>query len=127
MLLQVLLWSYPDCDRPPLAVQTEHAANIFGVQFLPCTNNEKIVTGAMDDTVMLHHLDRSPAKACTVSSGLGITRMACRSTLYGCHRARVKVHRFLPQLTVLKSLLDSRPVHLQCMFNNVECQQVDLL
>lgn len=90
LLTQVLLWSYPDCDRPPLALQTDHAANIFGVQFLPCTNNQKIVTGAMDERVMLHHLEAAPAKA-SVQTRRGVAPIACRSTLFGCHRARVKV------------------------------------
>lgn len=45
--LQVMLWSYPDVDRAPIAIKTEHAANIFGVKFLPCTNSQRIVTGKL--------------------------------------------------------------------------------
>ncbi|KAL0048474.1 hypothetical protein WJX82_004068 [Trebouxia sp. C0006] len=83
---QVLLWSYPDTDKSPLALQTEHAANIFGVQFMPCTNNSQIITGSMDNTVMLHHIDKLPTRTTTGSP----TPVAFQSTLYGCHRSRVK-------------------------------------
>ena len=86
----MLLWSYPDVDRSPLALQTGHAANIFGVQFLPCTNNSQIVTGAMDDTVMLHRVDRLPTQV-SGRSNSAPTPVDFQSTLYGCHRARVKV------------------------------------
>ena len=91
--LQVLLWSYPDVDRSPLALQTDHAANIFGVQFMPCTNNSQIITGAMDDTVMLHNIERLPAQLARRSNGSAVP-VAFQSTLYGCHRARVKVTVF---------------------------------
>ena len=47
LLLQVMLWSYPDVDRAPIAIKTEHTANIFGVKFLPCTNSQRIVTGKL--------------------------------------------------------------------------------
>ena len=88
--VQVLLWSYPDVDQGPLALQTEHAANIFGIQFMPCTNNRQLVTGAMDDTVILHHIDRMPTHQSRRRHGAA-TPVLCQSTLYGCHRARVKV------------------------------------
>lgn len=86
---QVLLWSYPDVEQGPLALQTEHAANIFGIQFMPCTNNRQLVTGAMDDTVILHHIDRMPTHQSRRRHGAA-TPVLCQSTLYGCHRARVK-------------------------------------
>lgn len=89
-LPQVLLWSYPDVDKTPLALQTEHAANIFGVQFMPRTNNSQIITGSMDDTVMLHHVDRLSTQLSRRGSS-STTPVASQSTLYGCHRARVKV------------------------------------
>ena len=86
----MLLWSYPDTDKNPLALQTEHAANIFGVQFMPCTSNSQIITGSMDNTVMLHHIDRLPTKLSRTTTG-SLTPIAFQSTLYGCHHARVKV------------------------------------
>ena len=90
LFLQVLLWAYPDVDRSPLALQTDHAANIFGVQFLPCTNSRQVITGAMDDTVMLHNIERLPAPLSRRGSG-SAQPVPFQSTLYGCHKARVKV------------------------------------
>ncbi|KAG2497866.1 hypothetical protein HYH03_004132 [Edaphochlamys debaryana] len=58
---RAIIWHYPDVDRTPLALSTEHRANIFGAQFLPCTGDRRVVTGAMDDTVQLHDLESSPA------------------------------------------------------------------
>ncbi|KAL0042807.1 hypothetical protein WJX79_000477 [Trebouxia sp. C0005] len=86
---QVLLWSYPDTYKSPLALQTEHAANIFGVRLMPCTSNSQIITGSMDNTVMLHHIERLPTKLSRTTTG-SPTPIAFQSTLYGCHRARVK-------------------------------------
>lgn len=60
---QVLVWQYPDCDALPFALSTRHACNIFAVQFLPCTEDRLIVSGAMDNTVQLHHLDVDPTTA----------------------------------------------------------------
>ena len=34
-------------------VDTRHQANLFGVRFLPCTNNLQLVSGAMDYTVQV--------------------------------------------------------------------------
>lgn len=48
-----MLWSYPDTQRQPLSVETEHQANIFGVRFLPQTGDTRLVTGAMDYTVQV--------------------------------------------------------------------------
>lgn len=90
LYMQVLIWSYPDVEKSPLALQTDHAANIFGVQFMPCTNNRQIITGAMDDTVMLHNIERLPAQLSRRGSGSPVP-VAFHSTMYGCHRARVKV------------------------------------
>ncbi len=50
---QVMLWSYPDTQRQPLSVETEHQANIFGVRFLPQTGDARLITGAMDYTVQV--------------------------------------------------------------------------
>lgn len=44
--LQILIWHYPDTQRPPLVVETEHQANIFGVKFLPATRDTQLVSGA---------------------------------------------------------------------------------
>lgn len=77
-------------EKSPLALQTDHAANIFGVQFMPCTNNRQIITGAMDDTVMLHNIERLPTQLSRRGSGPPVP-VAFQSTMYGCHRARVKV------------------------------------
>lgn len=48
-----MLWSYPDTQRQPLSIETEHQANIFGVRFLPQTGDARLVTGAMDYTVQV--------------------------------------------------------------------------
>lgn len=85
-----MLWSYPDVDKSPLALQTDHAANIFGVQFMPCTNNRQVITGAMDATVMLHHIERLPSPWVRRGSGSPLP-VPFQSILYGCHKARVKV------------------------------------
>ncbi len=71
---QVLIWDYPDASRPPLALQTAHRANLFGVRFLPCTGDTQIVSGAMDHDVQLHKLhpsDLSPTAAGSPPSGGG--------------------------------------------------------
>lgn len=86
-------------EKSPLALQTDHAANIFGVQFMPCTNNRQIITGAMDDTVMLHNIERLPAQLARRGSGSPLP-VAFQSTMFGCHRARVKVMSRFPVLSV---------------------------
>ncbi len=58
---QVILWHYPDTGRVPTVLTTQHRANIFGVQILPCTGNTKVVTGAMDNMVHLLEMDASPS------------------------------------------------------------------
>jgi WD domain, G-beta repeat len=43
------VWRYMgDGARQPLVVDTLHQGNIFGVGFLPATNNQELVSGAMD-------------------------------------------------------------------------------
>lgn len=86
-------------EKSPLALQTDHAANIFGVQFMPCTNNRQIITGAMDDTVMLHNIERLPAQLARRGNGSPLP-VAFQSTMFGCHRARVKVMSRFPVLSV---------------------------
>ena len=68
MCLQIMLWTVPDCRKAPLRVKTMHRANIFGVQFLPQTNNSKIVSCAMDHTVQLHMLERDEVESWSSSS-----------------------------------------------------------
>ncbi|KAK9863498.1 hypothetical protein WJX84_002533 [Apatococcus fuscideae] len=103
---QVLLWQYPDTERVPLAMETHHQANIFGVKFLPCSGSSKIVTGAMDYTVQLHQLDASPdTKQTPIRStrprrqapDASSTPVAVHTTLYSCHKARVKDVEVEPQ------------------------------
>lgn len=48
----------------PLAIDTHHSANIFGVRFLPCTDNRQLVSGAMDHTVSDPSLSASVAAGC---------------------------------------------------------------
>jgi len=50
---QIRIWHYPETARPPVVVDTRHQANLFGVRFLPCTNNLQLVSGAMDYTVQV--------------------------------------------------------------------------
>jgi len=80
---RLLIWKY---ENPSLSrgtrkavskgclfdYQTGHTANMFGVKFLPQTNDEFVVTGAMDSEVRLHNIR------------LGQT------TVYRCHAGRVK-------------------------------------
>ncbi|KAK9827817.1 hypothetical protein WJX74_003555 [Apatococcus lobatus] len=102
---QVLLWQYPDTERGPLAVETHHQANIFGVKFLPCSSSSKVVTGAMDYTVQLHTLDAPPhTKQTPIRStrprrqpDASSTPVAVHTTLYGCHKGRVKDVEVEPQ------------------------------
>ena len=62
-LLQVLIWHYPETWRMPLALETEHRYNLFGVQFLPATNNTRVVSGALYCSVLLQVLDANRATA----------------------------------------------------------------
>ncbi|KAL4428996.1 hypothetical protein ABPG77_006035 [Micractinium sp. CCAP 211/92] len=99
---KVMLWSYPDTQRQPIALETEHQANIFGVRFLPQTSDARLVTGAMDYTVQLHQLDTPPASmkppVRTDNGGGGSRRnpnvsatpASARTVVYTCHRSRVK-------------------------------------
>ncbi|PRW39165.1 WD and tetratricopeptide repeats 1-like [Chlorella sorokiniana] len=96
---KVMLWSYPDTQRQPLSIETEHQANIFGVRFLPQTGDTRLVTCAMDYTVQLHQLDTPPAslhppvRAASSTRrhpNLATTAASVRSVVYSCHRSRVK-------------------------------------
>ena len=111
-----MVWYYPDSSsRKPLAIQTHHSANLFGVRFLPCTGDSMLVSGAMDHTVQLHVLDASPhavppasrssssraampdTTAGTAAAGrqqrAGLQVVTPRTSTYHCHRSRVKVRQ----------------------------------
>lgn len=100
---QVLMWRYPGAPSPPLAIRTMHLANIFGVRFLPCCGDTRIVTGAMDSHVQLHVLDAPPDKAHARARGEmngsrlrqdgRPTTVSTHTTKYMCHSKRVKVMR----------------------------------
>ena len=81
----IMIWSYPDVERRPLVLETQHQHNIFGVRFLPVRarragcrcwslgpragparralqgDDTRIVSGAMDSQVQLHTLDALPS------------------------------------------------------------------
>lgn len=97
---QVLLWQYPDSDAAPVIVKTQHLANIFGVRFLPCSGDRRLVTGAMDSSVQLHVLDASPSRHVRTRRERQTVRwvpddqnepVSSHSTKYLCHSKRVKV------------------------------------
>jgi hypothetical protein len=100
-LMQLKLWSYPDTSAPPLTVRTMHLANIFGVRFLPCAGDARLVSGAMDCCVQLHTLDALPTVAAAGAraqrSGAAwqprgpASPVTVHTTKYLCHRKRVKV------------------------------------
>ena len=102
---QVLLWSYPDSGAPPVTVRTPHHANIFGVRFLPASDNRRLVTGAMDCCVQLHVLDAPPAAHKRARAKVrqrptvrwvpdeGADAIASHTTKFLCHTKRVKVCR----------------------------------
>jgi WD and tetratricopeptide repeat-containing protein 1 len=96
----------------PIALQTQHHANLFGVAFLPQHNNSRIISGAMDYTVQLHELDagafniqpkyRSSSSSSGGSNGArtGMRRhppapqlhqVVPRTSVFHCHKSRVKV------------------------------------
>lgn len=59
---QLALFPFPDHDRPPLSVDTPHTANIFGVQFMPRSDDKVLVSGAMDGSVFIHRLESTPSR-----------------------------------------------------------------
>eukprot|EP00803_Ostreobium_quekettii_P007036 evm.model.scf_447EXC.1 EVM.evm.TU.scf_447EXC.1 scf_447EXC:3250-9777(-) len=89
---KVMIWKYPEAHAPPLALHTQHDANIFGVHFLPCTGDRMVVSGSMDHTVNLHRLDslKAEARADWAPRGRGAGEVDPRTTVYACHRGRVK-------------------------------------
>ena len=104
LLAQLLIWSVPDCRRPPLCIATRHRANIFGVQILPQTNDTRLVSASMDHTVQLHSLDHpdvvsweaQPGAARLTAGGgdsVGRRTLSASTRTYHCHTSRVKVRR----------------------------------
>lgn len=101
----MLLWHASDGARAPAALDTQHRANLFGVQFLPGSGDSKLVTGAMDFTVQLHELDTPPAAAppewrpppgggaARRHAGARVRRVTPRTTVFACHENRVKARR----------------------------------
>jgi len=51
------LWSFP-MDTHHI-IQTGHSANIFGVRFLPDSNDAVLVSGAMDNVVLVTQVERN--------------------------------------------------------------------
>ncbi|CAL8472173.1 g11715 [Coccomyxa elongata] len=103
---RVLLWHYPDSNLAPVVVKTPHLANIFGVRFLPCSGNRRLVTGAMDCSVQLHILDASPSTHARAKRERNTVRwvpdetnepIPSHSTKYLCHSKRVKGVEVAPQ------------------------------
>eukprot|EP00210_Caulerpa_lentillifera_P004731 g4515.t1 len=58
---KLALFPFPDYDRPSLSIDTPHTASIFGVRFLPQSNDEVLISCAMDGTVYTHRLESSPS------------------------------------------------------------------
>jgi len=93
------VWRYPDITMGPVVLSTNHHANIFGVKFLPCTNNTQLVSGAMDTLVIHHRLDSAamPVPGPKGSdSGMvrhpagGAVRVTPHEKVYQQHSSRVK-------------------------------------
>jgi WD40 repeat protein len=100
--LQIMLWNFPDPEKPTRCIQTRHDLNIFGVEFLPGSNSTKIITSAFDRTVQLHDISRSSGSL--PGSSAGQRRSAgtatgrpyqnvdlCFTTVYHNHSESVKV------------------------------------
>lgn len=99
----MIIWTYADPEKAPIAIDTRHTANIFGVKFLPETGDREIVTGAMDREVRLHTLEalpnvRLPHGESRSGSMLRRDRdnpqlmlVSPETRIFSCHTARVKV------------------------------------
>ncbi len=75
---QIRIWHYPETTRPPIVVDTRHQANLFGVRFLPCTNNLQLVSGAMDYTVQVtRKSSRSSLQAHTAEMHRRVRQNVC--------------------------------------------------
>eukprot|EP00742_Colponemidia_sp_Colp-10_P013510 GILJ01015260.1.p1 GENE.GILJ01015260.1~~GILJ01015260.1.p1 ORF type:complete len:668 (+),score=76.71 GILJ01015260.1:63-2006(+) len=65
-----------DSPSAPFVFQSGHAANIFGIKFLPESGDSVIVSGAWDQQVCLHRLQQGSSEP--------------HISNYHCHAARVK-------------------------------------
>ena len=70
----VAIWRHADSAhgrrnlREAVVVPTQHVANIFGVKFLPCSGDRRIVTGSMDCTCELIQVDEFSSRGASSSS-----------------------------------------------------------
>jgi len=84
--------------RLPLCISTNHHANIFGVQFLPFSGDQILISGAMDRQVQLHRLDDKPENKFRSRVDLRASEGAeseqtdvhPATTVFNCHKGRVK-------------------------------------
>ena len=71
---QVRLWKYPGTGKnsttePQHVIDTEHFQNIFGVCFLPGTDDNIIATGAMDCDVRIHDVTAQSSRCLAFHRG----------------------------------------------------------
>eukprot|EP00963_Diacronema_lutheri_P007196 scaffold630_cov350-Pavlova_lutheri.AAC.7 len=78
------IWDYPSRGES-VKINTMHRGNIFGVRFLPSTGERQVVSGAMDSTVQVHHVERVGER-----SDQGEREGTCSTTVFGNHAGRVK-------------------------------------
>lgn len=100
---QVCIWRFPEAESGPAMLRTEHTANIFGVRFLPCSGDRRVVTGGMDTTVQLHELEAplGPAVAKRQRQRRTVRwtpddrpqHIDSSTTKFSCHSSRVKACR----------------------------------
>ena len=109
-----MLWSYPDADRAPIAIDTRHEMNIFGVEFMPCTGSSMVISSAYDRMVQLHRLDRTSVPTAgpyRPSSGgsapIATQSVQCHTQVFTNHSESVKV-RYLVLLNLACMCIASR-------------------
>lgn len=78
------IWDYPSHGES-IKLNTMHRGNIFGVRFLPSTEERQVVSGAMDSTVQVHHVERVGGR-----KESGERDGTCTTTVFGNHTGRVK-------------------------------------
>ena len=126
--LQILLWHYPDTQRDPLRVETQHKGNLFGVAFL---NASQLVSGSMDCSVQLHSLEANPlhhapsfktvrrqpagmVRQVDIGEG-GLPTARAHTTVFKCHEGRVKAIRVEVGLFICLILLAMGVARLQAV------------
>ena len=68
------VWRYMgDGAQQPLVVDTLHQGNIFGVGFLPATNNRELVSGAMDYSGRFRTTRDHPGSDAALADRIGFT------------------------------------------------------